>query len=354
MKIMQVITRSELGGAQTVVVQLANALCRDHEVVLVAGKDDGKMWDMVDERVVREHCPHLQRALSPIGDLRAAIELRRLYRRHRPDVVHLHSSKAGALGRIVFPSKRVVYTVHGFDSIRLAFRKFLPVERLLQHRAKAIVGVSNYDREHMVAERIKRNVSTIYNGLAQPDTTHLKPIELFDRYDKVVLAIARVNPQKSPKLFIDTARLVPEYGFLWIGNQHEVTEYGELPKNCHFLGNIANAGAYCSLADLFMLPSNYEGMPMVIIEAMSFGRPVVASNVGGVSEIVHDSVNGYAVENSAEEFAHRIRHILGNEELYGRMSQASRDIYSSRLTIDRMAGGYLDIYRDIYRQVADR
>ena len=98
MKIMLVITRSELGGAQTVVVQLANYLSKCHDVVLVAGEGDGKMWDMVDDKVTKESCPHLQRSISLKNDILAAIELRKLYRKHRPDIIHLHSSKAGTLG----------------------------------------------------------------------------------------------------------------------------------------------------------------------------------------------------------------------------------------------------------------
>jgi glycosyltransferase involved in cell wall biosynthesis len=347
MKIMLVITRSELGGAQSVVVQLANALCHEHDVVLVAGEGDGKMWELVDSRVKRIDCPHLQKSLSLKSDLLAAIALRRIYRKHRPDVVHLHSSKAGALGRIVFPSKRVVYTVHGFDSIRLAFRKFLPVERVLQRYAMAIVGVSNYDSKNMVTERITRNISTIYNGLTTPNTENITDFEVFNKYSKVVLTIARINPQKNPALFVEIARLMPEYGFVWIGNQHEVTEFGELPVNCHFLGNILNAGAYCSKADLFMLPSNYEGLPMVIIEAMSFGKPVVASDVGGISEIVRNDTNGYVVENSAEAFATRIREILQNREKYEAFSRASLDIYNAELTVDKMVAGYLNIYQSL-------
>lgn len=344
---MLVITRSELGGAQSVVVQLANALCHEHDVVLVAGEGDGKMWELVDSSVTRIDCPHLQKSLSLKSDLLAAIALRRIYRKHRPDVIHLHSSKAGALGRIVFPSKRVVYTVHGFDSIRLAFRKFLPVERVLQRYAMAIVGVSNYDSKNMVTERITRNISTIYNGLTTPNTENITDFEVFNKYSKVVLTIARINPQKNPALFVEIARLMPEYGFVWIGNQHEVTEFGELPANCHFLGNILNAGAYCSKADLFMLPSNYEGLPMVIIEAMSFGKPVVASDVGGISEIVRNDTNGYVVENSAEAFATRIREILQNREKYEAFSRASLDIYNAELTVDKMVAGYLNIYQSL-------
>lgn len=345
MKILQVITRSELGGAQTVVVQLANALCREHQVILAAGEGDGKMWDMVDNRVVREHCPHLQRALSPKNDLLAAIELRRLYKKHKPDVVHLHSSKAGVLGRLVFPSKRTIYTVHGFDSVRIAFRKFLPVERTMQHFSRATVGVSNYDRKNLISERINKNIHTIYNGICRPDCSQMQQMEIFDKYDKIILTIARLSPPKDPKLFIETARLLPNYGFVWIGNQEEVTQFGEIPSNCHFLGNIVNAGAYCSKADIFMLPSNYEGLPMVIIEAMSFGKPVVASNVGGVSEIVRNGENGYVLDNSPELFAQHIATIIEDKELYDRFAEASLQIYNSELTIDKMVGGYMELYK---------
>ncbi|MBO5832086.1 MAG: glycosyltransferase [Alistipes sp.] len=350
MKIMLVITRSELGGAQSVVVQLANYLSACHDVVLVAGEGDGKMWDMVSERVTREHCPHLQRSISLKSDILAIRELHKIYKRHKPDVVHLHSSKAGTLGRLGFPRKRTVYTVHGFDSVRVAFRKFLPVERALQHLCSAIVAVSNYDKENLIAEGIKHNVSTAYNGISRPETANLQDIAELSRYDKVVLSIARVSDPKRPDLFIDVARRLPQYGFVWIGNLEEVTEYGPLPENCHFVGNIPNAGAYCSQADLFMLASNYEGLPMVILEAMSFGKPVVASNVGGVSEIVRDGVNGYVLPNDADLFATKIEEILEDSEIYKHLSHSSLEIFEKELTVDRMVDGYMSVYNRIISQ----
>lgn len=344
MKILQVITQSELGGAQTVVVQLANNLSRDHEVVLAAGQGDGKMWSMVNDQVIKEDCPHLQRSISLKNDLLAAIELRRLYKKYKPDVIHLHSSKAGTLGRIVFPSKKTVYTVHGFDSVRLAFKQFLPIERFLQYFCKAVVGVSKYDEKNLLTEGIKNNVSTVYNGISIPDCSQISDIKAFNQDKKIVLAIARVSPPKKTDLFVDVARLLPQYNFVWIGNQREVTEFGELPENCYFLGNIPNAGAYCSKADLVMLPSNYEGLPMVILEAMCFAKPVVASDVGGIGEIVRNEVNGYVLENDAHLFSEKIHRILENEELYLKFSQNSFDIFQNELTIDRMVRGYLDIY----------
>lgn len=345
MKILQVITQSELGGAQTVVVQLANNLSKEHEVVLAAGQGDGKMWSMVNDQVIKEDCLHLQRSISLKNDLLAAIELRKLYKKYKPDVIHLHSSKAGTLGRIVFPTKKTVYTVHGFDSVRLAFRKFLPIERFLQHFCKAVVGVSKYDEKNLLAEGIKKNVSTVYNGISIPDCSQISDIEVFNQGKKIVLAIARVFPPKKTDLFVEVARLLPQYNFVWIGNQREVTEFGELPSNCHFLGNIPNAGAFCSKADLLMLPSNYEGLPMVILEAMSFGKPVVASDVGGISEIVRNDVNGYALANNAQLFADKIQRILEDEALYSKFSQNSLDIFTKELTVEKMVQGYLDVYR---------
>ena len=164
MIILQIITLCELGGAQSVVINLANELCKKHEVIVASGEGDGKMWAMLNPKIKQEHCQHLKRALSPINDFRTLFTFWNLYRKYKPDVIHLHSSKAGMLGRIAFPSSKVIYTVHGFDSIRLAYRKFLPIERFMQRFCKAIVGVSKYDEKWMKEEGIIKNVHTIYNG----------------------------------------------------------------------------------------------------------------------------------------------------------------------------------------------
>jgi glycosyltransferase involved in cell wall biosynthesis len=161
-------------------------------------------------------------------------------------------------------------------------------------------------------------------------------------------------PQKLPKLFIDVARLLPDYGFVWIGNLEEVTEYGTLPENCHFMGNIPNAGAYCSQANLFMLASNYEGLPMVIIEAMSMGLPVVASDVGGVSEIVRNGENGYVLENDAQMFARRICEILEDEQKCKTFGDRSLQIFREELTVERMVEGYMKIYERVASQNGKR
>lgn len=344
MKILQIITLCELGGAQSVLVNLANSLCKQHEVVVAAGEGDGKMWNLLDGSIRQEHLPSLRRALSPLHELKAIKEMRRLYKKYKPDIVHLHSSKAGILGRVAFPKSKVVYTVHGFDSIRIAYRKYLPIEKAMQNRCQAIVGVSQYDERNLRSEGITNHVETVYNGIYPPAPLNNNPFERVQGYEGKVLCIARLAPPKRFDLFLEVAALLPQYAFIWIGNQHEVTE--KYTPNVFFMGNVPNAGAYNAYADVFMLPSNYEGLPIVIIEALACGKPVVASAVGGISELL-DGSNGFAVENESKVMAEKIAYILSDRALYSRMAESARQTYLRSFTVDKMVDGYMRIYERI-------
>ena len=348
MRILFLTTRSCLGGAQSVVLNLANGLCTDNEVAVAAGVDDGKeasiLWDLLLPSVRKYRVLDLVKKIDPAKDLKAAIVIRRIYKEFKPDVIHLHSSKASVLGRLVLPKKKIIYTVHGFDTIRIANRKFLPIERILQYRCRYIVCVSQYDYDNLKDEKIWKNVSVIFNGLAIPITKENKELNLFSSVKKNILCIARVSPPKRHDLFIQIAKQLPEYNFVWIGNLEPIEG---TPENCFFAGNIPNAGAFCSNADLFILASDYEGLPMTIIEAMSHGLPVVSSNVGGVHEIVKNNENGFVVPNNADDFVKKIKVILENELLYSQMSHASKSFYELYLTVDKMISNYYELYKQI-------
>jgi glycosyltransferase involved in cell wall biosynthesis len=156
------------------------------------------------------------------------------------------------------------------------------------------------------------------------------------------VCIARITKQKRFETFLEVASLFPAYAFVWIGNQEYVHN---MPTNVFCLGNVPNAGRYNQLVDLFMLPTNYEGLPIVIIEAMSYGKPVVASNVGGISEIVINDENGYTVENTTSAFVEKIQYIFGNDTLYKKFSENAYRRFKEHLTVDKMLQGYMEIYQ---------
>ena len=344
MKILHIITKSELGGAQSVLTSIVNALCEEHEVTVIAGEGDGKMFNAIDDRVRKIYYPHLRRDISLYHDTKTLVAMWKFNRKLRPDIIHLHSSKAGLLGRLVFPRRKIIYTIHGFDSIRVAFRQFLPIERIMQRRCAAIVGVSQYDMNSLHSEGIFANTHLVYNGVDVPQQQPSATVSFPTGYAKTVLCIARVAKPKRHDIFIECAKRLPQYAFVWIGNLDPVDN---VPDNVFFLGNIPNAAAYCKQADLFMLPSNYEGLPIVILEAMCQGKAIVASKVGGISEMVIDNKNGFAVPNDSAIFAERIQYILGNDEVLQQFSDYSLQLYKNRFTNQKMVEGYLKIYTEV-------
>lgn len=345
MRVLQIITTNIAGGAQTVLAHISNSLVqKGHQVLIVAGEGDGSLYTILDERIEMNSCPNLKRSLSIKDDWKTILYLRNLYNEYQPDIIHLHSSKASVLGRLALPKKKIVYTVHGYDSIRKAFPIFRPIEYLMQYMCAAVVGVSRYDEIKLKEDKIRRNVSFIYNGIPEKSCDANLRWNIPNKYKKTILCVARVTPQKNLELFLKIAKLLPQYAFVWIGNKEKINHQFE---NVFFLGNIPAAGRYCYLCDLFILTSNYEGLPMTIIEAMSYGKPIVASNVGGISEIVENGKNGFVSDNDEYSFKKCIESIFASEHRYKNMAEQSRKIYLNKLTVDKMVDGYLNIYKYI-------
>jgi glycosyltransferase involved in cell wall biosynthesis len=105
------------------------------------------------------------------------------------------------------------------------------------------------------------------------------------------------------------------------------------------------------LANIFVLPTNYEGLPVAIVEALSYGKPVVASNVGAISEIVLNGQNGFVLENDNHLFAEKIKYILENEDIYQQFSKKSFEIYQSKLTKEISLSKYRQMYETVYNSL---
>lgn len=349
MKIFQIITVSEYGGAQSIVANLIKYLDTKHELFVLYG-GEGEAWSAIDKDFKKIRLNKHRKHIS-FGDIGLFFKLLYYRFKYNPDIIHLHSSKMGVLGRLAFSKKKTVYTVHGFDSVRKSYRQFLICEKVLKHKVGKIVGVSQYDVDALASENITKNVSCIYNGVPDCLNTDInyntrlreKLGEIKDNFPRIVMCVARISAQKRFDLFIETAKRLPHYAFVWIGNKEEIAN---TPDNVFCLGEVDSAHYYIKFADIFILPSNYEGLPMTILEAMSFGKPVVASAVGGISEVLK-SGNGFAVDNDPCIFADKIEYILSDSKIYDDMSEKSRNHFLKHHTIEKMVEDYTVLYNEL-------
>lgn len=353
MRILHIITNTELGGAQSVCIFLANAAAQEQNTVAVASMSGGYLWEQLHQNVIRFSMQSMVKPISLCADIRCYFELKKIIMCFAPDIIHLHSSKAGALGRIAGKRyrDRIIYTVHGFDSIRLRHKVFLPFERFLQRYCTATVAVSYYDELHLKKERIHTNVMVIHNGIMLAKKQRIK---LFDRagYKKVIMTIARISPQKKFKGFLTVAaqQAMQDFLFVWIGGSadkslDELKQQYSIPSNVLLLGDYPDASSLLEYCDLFILLTNYEGLPMTILEAMAQRKAIVASDVGGISELV-DNSNGILVKTEEETIA-AIQQILGDDEKLKQMEEASFERFSKFFTLDIMWGKYRKLYKEI-------
>lgn len=356
MKILHIITNTELGGAQKVCIDLCRSAIKDGNYVAVASMEGGYLWNQLPAETVKFKLKNMVKPIKPKKDILVFFELKKVIKQFNPDIIHLHSSKAGVLGRLAaFPyCHQVVYTVHGFDSIRLKYRVFLPFEKILQNFCGAIAGVSDYDNRNLKSEKITKNVTTVYNGI---DEKSIIPSFQFPvKTDKkIIMTIARISPpQKKIQMFLDVAEKLPDYQFVWFGGSpdystEELFSVYRIPENVNLLGDVQNASSYIHFCDLFVLFSNFEGLPMTIIEAMSQKKAIVASDVGGVYELVDES-NGCLIKNDVEAACTAIKKILDDEDVRTNMAEKSYDKFKESFTLERMWAGYKSIYEKLSKK----
>jgi glycosyltransferase involved in cell wall biosynthesis len=357
------ITRADpIGGAQIHVRDLALA-ARDHghsPSLITSGRGplvDGFRQAGIPVVLLR----HLTAPIRPWQDVQALGEIRRALAEVKPELVAAHSSKAGLLGRLVARSLRipVVFTVHGWaftpgvpGSRAAVYRR---LERMAGPLASRLITVSEFDRRLALEARIAEpdRIVTVHNGMPDvPPVLRADP----ERTPPRIVMVARFEPQK------DHATLIRALGGLrdlaWeldlIGGGPGMPAMqglaGELgvADRIRFLGQRMDVHQLLADAQLAVLISNWEGLPLSVLEAMRAGLPVVASDVGGIAETIRDGQTGYVVARGAvDQVRDRLRRLLADPSLRKSFGAAGRASYERQFTLEHCVSRTLAVYQSV-------
>jgi glycosyltransferase involved in cell wall biosynthesis len=285
--------------------------------------------------------------LAPSKDLHALWQLDRLMAREKFDIVHTHNSKAGFLGRLAVRLNRgpvLIHTVHGFafhdEESWLRRRTFVMLERMAASWCHQMIVISqpmiDWAEQENIASR--EQLVKIYSGIQveefrdQPASPELKRKFKIQPDQTVMGIVSKLWKGKGHEVLIEAVRLLVERGLriklLIVGEGHLEQELKEkvqqqgLQDVVVFTGFWSNVPEITAILDISVLPSFYEGMGRVVLEAMAAGKPVVASGVGGLTELVKDEVTGYLVPaGDVEALAERLEKLISDPDLRRRMGE---------------------------------
>ena len=377
--VLHVVTRMNVGGLARHLQALIPALrARGFEPVLMAGRvDEGEAeLSLGDEDTSVLLNPWLGRRIDPVADLRAANEIRRTIAWIRPAIVHTHMAKAGALGRRAAMSSGVPGIVHTFHGHVLEGyfatplnRLFVSIERELARGTDALVGVSTSVRDDLVeigiGERGRWHVIPYGFDL----TSYMRPS--VDRASlrrelgipveaEAVGIVGRLVPIKNHGLFFEAARQVaemhPRAVFVVVGDGDlrptlEAEGREALGDRVVFTGWARDLPSLYGSLDLVVLTSLNEGTPVALMEAGAAGLASVATDVGGVADVVEDAVTGLLVPSEdVDGLAAAIGRLLEDGGGRTAMGERARMVAIERFTIDAMADAYSELYRSVLRR----
>lgn len=382
-KILRIIARLNVGGPAIHTSILSEQLNNDKfNTLLVAGKvpeNEGDMSYIAEERGVKvRYLNTLQRELSPINDLKSILEIDKIIREYQPDIIHTHTAKAGFVGRAAVVLNnflrrkkiKAVHTFHGhvFDGYfsPIKTKIFLFIERFLGHFTDVIITITNKQQKEILSL-----------GIGTPPKHHMIPLGLdlnkffqnseknflhkkynIEKDIKLVGIVARFTQIKNLKLFIDTAKIIlnnrNDVHFFMVGDGEDrdmLENYSSqlnLEKNITFTGFLKDLPSIYSSLDLVLLTSNNEGSPVSIIEAMTNGKSVVSTAVGGVPDLFTDFGKEFLVDkNDANAMAKASLKLLNNDNLNSRFIQEHQDPTYKKYNYSRLVNDLTKTYKEL-------
>jgi len=382
-KILHIITRLDKGGsAENTVTTCLNLDKNKYETKLVFGACEAAAPELSG---IQHICVNaLKREISPLQDLRAFFELYKIISREKPDIVHTHSSKAGVLGRWAallakktrHPGIKIIHTPHGhvFYGYSGSFKNFLFVliEKFSAIACDRLVALTEGERRESLGFGIGRaeKWSVIHSGVEEKPAPakERKTIDGIPENHLVAGTVARLEPVKGVRYFIESIpEIIKSAGipvfFVIVGDGTLRKELESLAASLEinhrvlFAGMKDNVSDYMSAMDIYIQPSVNEGMGKTIVQAMSLWKPVVASNVQGIPDLVINNITGLLVPpKNPEAIAHAVTKLIRDPQLQKNLGERGSAFVNE--TIDGFprfsTGRMLFLLDKLYSKVLNR
>ena len=359
MRVLHVIARLNVGGTARYITRLAEELPKnDIETFIATGFVQGsEQEDSSAKKLNVIRIPSLGRQINPIKDQFAFKQLLAVVRDIEPDILHTHTFKAGYVGRIKTDEineaagKRVkfVHTFHGhlFDDPEFSGLKSLIItsfERRFAMRTDAIVAVG----AQVARELLQREIGQPKQFVNIPPGVDPLKIPNSKPRKKITIGwIARVTGVKNPLRALEIAKLFPDAQFLIAGGGDMLEQViAQAPRNTKVLGWTDAAKLFAD-SDIILSTSENEGMPIALIEAQLASKPVVATNVGGVAEVVISNKTGFVTRKNTEELAKALEKLINSKALRTAQGKAAKTHATKAFSVEKMIKAHVSLYKKL-------
>lgn len=377
-KVLRIINRFNLGGPTYNAALLTKYLAPEYETLLVGGNIDsseGSSMHILEELEIEGRViPHMKRAIHPVNDFKAQKEIENLIREFKPDIVHTHASKAGALGRSAAYKMKVpviVHTFHGhvFHSYFKPWKSELyqKIERKLAAKSNSIIAISELQKEELTNKYhicpsdkvavipLGFDLTRFTEDMDSKRAAFRKKYQLTE--DTIAIGIiGRLVPIKNHELFISgiagivssgTSKVrafIVGDGELRVDLEHRIKEQG-LSEYFIFTSWEKEVDRVLAGLDVVALTSNNEGTPVSIIEAKAAGKAVVSSRVGGVADIIDNNKSGLLFDpGDVEALSNQLNTVATNKELRQKIGETSRETILKKYHYERLVRDMRSLY----------